>query len=121
MLAFSTGNGKLAKDTLIFDLPAGKTCPGALLCKSFAVVGDDGKRRIVDGDKTQFRCFAASSEVQYDAVYEKRAQNLSMIVNSLQTNSAADLIHDSIKHHRTRKTAKIRIHSAGGFFLWFLP
>ena len=29
MLNFSKGNAKLGKHTLIFNLPAGKTCPGA--------------------------------------------------------------------------------------------
>ena len=64
MLNFSKGNAKLGKHTLIFNLPAGKTCPGALYCKSFAVVQYNGKRKIHDGDDTIFRCFAASSEVQ---------------------------------------------------------
>ena len=64
-LRFSKGNAKLTKDTLIFNLPAGKTCPGALHCKAFATEQADGKRKIVDGPETKFRCFAASSEVQY--------------------------------------------------------
>ncbi len=116
MLNLSNGNGKLANDTLIFNLPAGKTCPGAMFCKSFAVVDENGKRKIQDGEHTEFRCFAASSEVQYDAVYNNRAQNLQLIVDALKNGSAADLIHDSIQHNRTRKTAKVRIHESGDFF-----
>lgn len=116
MLNLSNGNGKLANDTLIFNLPAGKTCPGALFCKSFAVVDDNGKRTIQDTEHTEFRCFAASSEVQYDAVYNNRAQNLQLIVDALKNGSAANLIHDSIQHNRTRKTAKVRIHESGDFF-----
>jgi hypothetical protein len=123
MLNFSKGNAKLGTHTLIFNLPAGKTCPGAMFCKSFAVVGDDGKRRIVDGEHTEFRCFAASSEVQYDAVFNNRARNLELIVDALQNGtvpgysvSAADLIHDSIQHHRTKKTELVRIHESGDFF-----
>lgn len=116
MLNLSNGNGKLANDTLIFNLPAGKTCPGAMFCKSFAVVDENGKRKIQDGEYTEFRCFAASSEVQYDAVYNNRAQNLQLIVDALKNGSAADLIHDSIQHNRTRKTAKVRIHESGDFF-----
>ncbi len=115
MLNFSKGNGKLAKDTLIFNLPAGKTCPGAMLCKSFAVV-ENGKRRIQDGEHTEFRCFAASSEVQYDAVFENRASNLQMIVDAIKHGIAADLINDSIQFHRTRNTKKVRIHESGDFF-----
>ena len=73
MLHLSNGNGKLANDTIIFNLPAGKTCPGAMFCKSFAVLNDNGKRSIVDGKHTEFRCFAASSEVQYDAVLDRKS------------------------------------------------
>ncbi len=116
MLNLSNGNGKLTNDTLIFNLPAGKTCPGAMYCKSFAVVDENGKRKIQDGEHTEFRCFAASSEVQYDAVYNNRAHNLQLIVDALKNGSAADLIHDSIQHNRTRKTAKVRIHESGDFF-----
>jgi len=115
MLNFSKGNGKLAKDTLIFNLPAGKTCPGAMLCKSFAVV-ENGKRRIQDGEHTEFRCFAASSEVQYDAVFENRASNLQMVVDAIKHGIVVDLIHNSIQFHRTRNTKKVRIHESGDFF-----
>ena len=116
MLNFSKGNGKLSKDTLIFNLPAGKTCPGAMFCKSFAVVDDNGKRKIQDGPHTEFRCFAASSEVQYDAVFENRASNLQMIVDAIKHGIAADLINNSIQFHRTRNTKKVRIHESGDFF-----
>ena len=116
MLNFSIGNGKLAKDTLIFNLPAGKTCPGAMFCKSFAVVDDNGKRHIQDGEHTEFRCFAASSEVQYDAVFNNRASNLQMIVDAIRNEIAVDLINNSIQFYRTRKTTKVRIHESGDFF-----
>lgn len=116
MLHLSNGNGKLSNDTLIFNLPAGKTCPGAMFCKSFAVVNDDGKRSIVDGKYTEFRCFAASSEVQYDAVFNNRAENLQMIVDAIQNGSAADLINSSIQSKRTKKTKLVRIHESGDFF-----
>jgi hypothetical protein len=117
MLNFTKGNGKLSKNTLIFSLPAGKTCPGALLCKSFAVVGEDGKRHIQDGKYTQFRCFAASGEVQYDSAFYNRANNLEMIIDAMSDLTVVDLIHNSIQHHRTRNTKKVRIHESGDFFL----
>lgn len=116
MLHLSNGNSKLAKDTLIFNLPAGRTCPGALFCKSFAVVNSDGKRSIQDTPETQFRCFAASSEAQYTHVFENRAHNLQMVVDAIQNGIAADLIHNSIQHNRTRKTKLVRIHESGDFF-----
>jgi hypothetical protein len=117
MLNFTKGNGKLSKDTLIFNLPAGKTCPGALLCKSFAVVGEDGKRHIQDGKYTQFRCFAASGEVQYDSAFHNRANNLEMIIDAMSNLTVVDLIHNSIQYHRTRNTKKVRIHESGDFFI----
>lgn len=116
MLNFSKGNAKLGKQTLIFNLPAGKTCPGALFCKSFAVVDANGKRSIQDGEHTQFRCFAASSEVQYDAVFENRANNLKLIVDAIKNGTATDLIHNSIQQHRTKNTQLVRIHESGDFF-----
>jgi hypothetical protein len=116
MLNFTKGNAKLGKQTLIFNLPAGKTCPGALFCKSFAVVDANGKRSIQDGEHTQFRCFAASSEVQYDAAFENRANNLRLIVDALQDGTAADLINQGIQNHRTRNTKLVRIHESGDFF-----
>ena len=87
-----------------------------MFCKSFAVLGDDGKRTIQDGKHTEFRCFAASSEVQYDAVFNNRASNLQMIVDAISNDSAADLIHNSIQEHRTKKTKLVRIHESGDFF-----
>ena len=116
MLHFSKGNAKLSKGTLVFSLPAGKTCPGALHCKSFAVVDANGKRSIQDGPETIFRCFAASSEVQYDAVFYNRADNLTQIVDALQNGSAVDLINDGIQSNRTKNTKLVRIHESGDFF-----
>jgi len=115
MLHISKGNAKLTK-RLIFSLPAGKTCPGALHCKSFAAVDINGKRSIQDGAETIFRCFAASSEVQYDAVFNNRADNMQQIVDALQNGTAVDLINKSIQIHRTKSIQLVRIHESGDFF-----
>jgi len=115
-LKFSKGNAKLGKQTLIFNLPAGKTCPGASLCKAFAVMGDNGKTRVQDGAETVFRCFAASSEAQYPATFAARAHNLQTIVEALRDGSAADLINEGIQSHRTKSTKLVRIHESGDFF-----
>lgn len=115
MLHFSKGNAKLTR-RLIFSLPAGKTCPGADQCKSMAILDSNGKRTIQDGTNTLFRCFAASSEVQYDQVFNNRADNLSMIVDAMKNGSAADLINNSIQHHRTKSIELVRIHESGDFF-----
>jgi hypothetical protein len=116
MLHFSKGNSKLDKETLIFNLPAGKTCPGALHCLSMAVADANGKRKIVDGTHTIFRCFAASSEVQYNDVFYNRADNLRQIVDTLKGGNCADLIHTELHKVLTRKITKVRIHESGDFF-----
>ena len=114
-LNFSHGNAKLKK-RLIFSLPAGKTCPGALFCKSFAVIQPDGKRKIQDGKDTKFRCFAASSEVQYDAVYNLRATNMELLMQACINASMADLIDASVQHHRKKNEKLVRIHESGDMF-----
>ena len=115
MLHFSKGNSKLSKAILVFNLPAGKTCPGALHCKSFAI-DTNGKRTIQDGEYTIFRCFAASSEVQYPDVFNNRADNMQQIVDALKNGSAVDLINNGIQTHRTKNTKLVRIHESGDFF-----
>jgi hypothetical protein len=118
MLNFTKGNAKLNKQTLIFNLPAGKTCPGALECKSWAVVDNNGKRTIRDGEHTQFRCFAASGEVQYSGAFNSRAENLGTIVENLRVgvDYTADQINVALQHFRTRNTELVRIHESGDFF-----
>lgn len=116
MLNFSKGNAKLGKHTLIFNLPAGKTCPGAMFCKAFAVVDENGKRHVQDGEHTEFRCFAATSEALFDAPFQSRANNLQLIVDALKNGTAADLINNSIQEHRTKNTKLVRIHESGDFF-----
>lgn len=118
MLNFSKGNAKLGNQTLIFSLPAGKTCPGASICKSWAVLNNQGKRTIQDGPRSEFRCFAASSEVQYDGAFNSRAENLHTIVNYLHSgvDHTADQINTAVQHFRTRNTELVRIHESGDFF-----
>ena len=118
-LKFSKGNKKLNKDTLIFDLPAGKTCPGASECHSFVTV-KDGKRTIQDGANCKFRCYAASQEVLYTAVYEKRKYNLELIQNTLNSENGFyktyELINESLHKSINKNIKKVRIHSSGDFF-----
>ena len=115
MLHFSHGNAKLTK-RLTFSLPAGSTCPGALQCFSKAVVDATGKRSIQDGPKTEFRCFAASSEVQYDAVYSNRQDNFETIREALKSGNCANLINNAIQKARKKTTKLVRIHESGDFF-----
>ena len=118
-LKFSKGNKKLNKDTLIFDLPAGKTCPGASECHSFVSV-KDGKRTIQDGANCKFRCYAASQEALFSAVYEKRKYNLELIQNTLNSQNGFyktyELINESLHKSINKNIKKVRIHSSGDFF-----
>ena len=122
LLKMSKGNKKL-KNTLIFDLPAGKTCPMANECKSFVVMNANGKTSIKDGENNIFRCFAASQENQYPNVYKARKYNFDLIKNSLISDAFKDnkintinLINKSIEKHINKNIDKVRIHSSGDFF-----
>ena len=90
MLKFSNANAKIEalkndaelseyltdkRKVYSLDLLSGYSCPFAESCLSRAVVQSDGKRKIRDGHKTQFRCFSASQEVQYNGVYNLRKHN----------------------------------------------
>ena len=119
LLKFSKGNKKLSKDTLIFSLPAGKTCPGASLCHSFVSINKDNKRVIQDGINTEFRCYAASQEVMYTALYQKRKYNLNLLVDALNNDlgtNTIDLINTSLSKYLTKSIKKVRIHDSGDFF-----
>ena len=119
LLKMSKQNKKLKK-TLIFDLPSGKTCPMASECHSYAVMNNNGRLTVKDGDKNKFRCFAASQEAQYPNVYNARKYNLDLILESLKGEygfyRTYELINDSIQKHKTRNINKVRIHSSGDFF-----
>jgi hypothetical protein len=115
-LHFSSGNAKLSKNTLIFNLPAGKTCPGAMFCKSFAVVGDNGRRNIVDGPYTEFRCFAASGEVQFDDVFSNRADNFAQVLDVMKDGNLATFLNIELHKNLKKKHTRVRIHESGDFF-----
>jgi len=116
LLKFSKGNAKLSKDTLIFSLPAGKTCPGADLCHSFVSINKDNKRVIQDGLNTEFRCYAASQEVMYTALYKKRKYNLDLLIDALNDFKTIELINESLNKYLTNSIKKVRIHDSGDFF-----
>ena len=122
LLKMSKGNKKL-KQTLIFDLPAGRTCPNSDKCRSYAVMNNNGKLTVEDGKNTIFRCYAASQEAQYKNVYNARKYNLDLIKNSLISDAfkndkinTIDLINKSIQKHITKNIDKVRIHTSGDFF-----
>lgn len=93
-----------------FDLLSGHSCPFASKCLSKAVVTDEG-RRIQDGPKTEFRCYSASQEVLFTAVYNLRNENF----QSLRGKSKKEMF--SILEAALPKNAGIvRLHSSGDMF-----
>ncbi len=119
LLKMSKGNKKL-KNTLIFDLPSGKTCPNANECLAYVVMNAKGKTELKEGENNIFRCYAASQENQYPNVYNARKYNLDLILKSLKGEygfyKTYELINNSIEKHKTRNINKVRIHSSGDFF-----
>jgi hypothetical protein len=126
MLKFSNANAKtealkqvdelkpfLANKRKIYslDLLSGYSCPAAEKCLSKAVVQDNGKRKIKDGLKTEFRCFSASQEVQYNGVYNLRKHNFDTL-RSMHVNDMIDRINSDLP----KNTGIVRIHVAGDFF-----
>lgn len=123
MLYFSEANAKL--DTLgkvlvlqkgekiySLDLPAGWSCPGSHNCHSKVVVQPDGKRKIKDGRYTQFRCFSASQEALFPAVYKRRQQNWA----ALRACRGADSCKRLILACLPPKCKVLRYHVSGDFF-----
>tara|TARA_R100000808_G_C2141201_1_gene148983 strand:+ start:408 stop:1181 length:774 start_codon:yes stop_codon:yes gene_type:complete len=93
-----------------FDLLSGHSCPFAEKCLS-KVKMVDGKRKIQDGTKTEFRCFSASQEVMYTNVYNRRNDNL----QSLRGLSMSGMV-DLISSNQPKNLGICRIHVAGDFF-----
>ena len=109
-LSFSKGNAKLGKSTAIFSLPAGHSCPGALLCLS---ISNRETGKLTDGSKAQFRCYAATSENLFKNVRQSRWHNFEALKAAGTTKNMAALIQASMPK---RNTDKVRIHSSGDFY-----
>lgn len=119
-LKFSRGNAKLdalerkmGKPVYTFSLLSGHTCPFAKDCLSKAVKGANGKTTVVDGPHTQFRCFSASQEALYPAVFAAREHNTNLLRGLDNVADMVDLIDSSLPKH---KNAIVRIHVGGDFF-----
>ena len=93
------------------DLLSGYSCPYAEKCLSKAIVQPNGKRKIKDGKKTEFRCFSASQEVQYTNVYNLRQHNFELLRNAHHTDMVK-IINDPLPPN----AGIVRIHVAGDFF-----
>ena len=109
------GNKKLRHP--YFSLPAGYSCPFAHQCLSKAdkggkEIGDTGKKI---EDFGEFRCYAASQEVQYKNLRKSRWRNFDLLKGK-SSDEMAEIINNSIKYHLPHGTHVFRIHESGDFF-----
>ena len=125
MVKFSKANAKIealakveslqkyleGKKVYSFDLLSGYSCPFAKECLSKATENSEGKRTIKDGPDTEFRCFSASQEVQYTALYNLRKNNF----DSLRKLNTIELVKE-ILEAMPKDLGVCRIHVAGDFF-----
>lgn len=111
LLEFSHGNAKLPNSTMLFSLPAGHTCPGALACLSYA---DRITGRVVDGPRSQFRCYAATAETRPN-VRELRWRNLRRLAG-ISSQQIGDLLIASVLASARHYTARVRLFESGDCF-----
>jgi hypothetical protein len=93
------------------DLLSGWSCPGARDCMSRVII-ENGKRRIKDGKHTQFRCFSASQEVVYPALYDNRKHNFDSLRACKSVKQMVELLESSMPPN----LGILRWHVGGGFF-----
>jgi hypothetical protein len=110
-LNFTHGNAKLSKDTAIFSLPSGYTCPFAKECRSCS---DRVTGKIKDGPHTQFRCYATTAECLFPNIRRNRWNNFELIKNAKTTIGMANLIEQSLEGKK--KIKLVRFHQSGDFF-----
>jgi len=105
--------GYLANRRKIYslDLLSGWSCPGALKCMSKVVISD-GKRRIRDGKCTEFRCFSASQEVLFPALYNLRKHNFDILKKMRGVRQCTEMMESSLPPN----LGILRYHVGGGFF-----
>ncbi len=94
-----------------FDLLSGWACPHAHDCLS-KVILENGKRTIRDGKHTKFRCFSASQEALFPAVYNLRKANYDALKAAREPAAMAALIEAALP----KNAGIIRIHVGGDFF-----
>ena len=126
MLKFSKANAKLdqlhdvdelqhwlqdRRKVYSFDLISGWSCPQAKDCLSKVVQIAD-KRKIKDGKDCQFRCFSASNEATYPAVYAKRKHNY----DTLKSLKSFTCITERLCADLPKKCGILRFHVGGDFF-----
>lgn len=107
-LKFSRNNAKV-KRTIIFNLPAGWSCPFAKLCLAKA---HPRTGKICIGGDACFRCYAVSQENLFKAVRNARWHNFNMLKGKSQRHMVK-LINAFVSKS---KFDRVRIHESGDFF-----
>lgn len=107
-LKFLFGNSKVSNSIATFSLPAGYTCPFALLCLSKA---NKTTGKLTDGPHTLYRCFSASTEALYKNTRDARWYNLDLLKN-LNLEDMIELIHQSVPSN----IIYVRVHVSGDFY-----
>ena len=121
-LKFNNANAKTGKlkkylargrKVYSFDLPAGRSCPSAHLCKARAVIDPaTGRRKVKDGPATVFRCFAASDEARFEGTYNVRKRNFEALLELGHAKPMAHALLDALPSD----AGIVRIHVSGDFF-----
>ena len=94
-----------------FDLLSGHSCPFARDCLS-KVMQVGYRRKIKDGPDTEFRCFSASQEAVFPAVYNLRKANFDELRKIDEPQDMADAICEAMP----KNLGIARIHVGGDFF-----
>ena len=108
---YFTKTGRSTKKVYSFDLLSGFSCPFADKCKS-KVVQIDGRRKVVDGANTEFRCFSASQEATFTHVYNLRKGNFDAMRAIKNRSNMFRLLNDNLP----KDAGIVRIHVAGDMF-----
>jgi hypothetical protein len=108
---YFTKTGRSTKKVYSFDLLSGFSCPFADKCKSKVVV-INGKRKVVDGANTEFRCFSASQEATFTNVYNLRKGNFDAMRAIKNRSGMFRLLNDNLP----KDAGVVRIHVAGDMF-----
>jgi hypothetical protein len=143
VLTFSTENTKLGGSVVTFSLPAGWSCPFAKAClkkvnrersidpekvgttKKSKRTGQDieykGDVVVKKGKDSEFDCFAANQEMQYDELRANRWHNYDLLLSAGKDGGAeaqAELIIRSLNYFFDTEGHKneVRIHESGDFY-----
>ena len=107
-LIFSRKNAKV-KRTIIFNLPAGWSCPFAKQCLAKA---DKKTGKISIGKDACFRCYAVSQENLFKVVRNARWHNFNLLKGK-KANEIVALLDEFVSK---TKFDFVRIHESGDFF-----